>query len=74
MVFVKILVLILAILICAVILKYRERVVRMVGKNEYFERYLGPGGTYTFWILFAILIVAVAAIWLVGVPGCSSGQ
>jgi len=66
MVFVKILVLLATIGLAILILKYKERVVRMVGKNEYAERYLGQGGTYTFWILFAILMIVIATIWLVG--------
>jgi len=69
MVFVKILVLLATIGLAILILKYKERVVRMVGKNEYAERYLGQGGTYTFWVLFAILMIVIATIWLVGLPG-----
>ena len=66
MVFVKILVLLATIGVAILILKYKEKVVRMVGKNEYAERYLGQGGTYTFWVLFAILLIVIATIWLVG--------
>ena len=69
MVFVKILVLLVTIGVAILILKYKERVVRMVGKNEFAERYLGQGGTYTFWVLFAILLIIIATIWLVGLPG-----
>ena len=70
MVFVKILVLIAAILLALVLIRYRLQLVRIVGKNYYAEKYLGQGGSYTFWILFAILIIFVALVWLVGVPGC----
>ena len=66
MILIKILVLIATIFIAILILKYRERIVRIVGKNEYAERYLGQGGTYTFWILFAILLIIIATVWLVG--------
>ena len=66
MVFVKILVLFATIGVAILILKYKEKVVRIVGKNEYAERYLGQGGTYTFWVLFAILLIVIATIWLVG--------
>ena len=69
MVFVKILVLLSTIVLAIIILKYREQIVRMVGKNEWAERYLGSGGTYTFWILFAFLLIVIATIWLVGIPG-----
>lgn len=66
MVFIKILVLLATIGLAILILKYKEKVVRMVGKNEYAERYLGQGGTYTFWVLFAILMIVIATVWLVG--------
>lgn len=66
MVLVKILVLIATIFIAMLIIRYRERIVRMVGKNEFAERYLGNGGTYTFWILFALLLIVIAAVWLIG--------
>ncbi|AKM81959.1 TPA: hypothetical protein DD449_05370 [Candidatus Berkelbacteria bacterium] len=66
MVFVKILVWIAVLGGAILIMKYKERVVRMVGKNEMAERYLGPGGTYTFWVLFAILLIVIATVWLVG--------
>lgn len=69
MVFIKILVLLATIGLAVLILKYKERVVRMVGKNEYAERYLGQGGTYTFWILLSILLIIIATFWLVGLPG-----
>lgn len=69
MILIKILVLIATIFIAILILKYRQKIVQMVGKNEMAERYLGNGGTYTFWILFAILLIIIATIWLVGMPG-----
>lgn len=70
MVFVKILVLLVVIFLAIIIIMYRERIVRIVGKNQLAERYLGTGGTYTFWILFSLLLIVMALIWLVGVPGC----
>ena len=71
MVFVKILALIASIFLAVIIIHYRYQIVRMVGKNSLAERYLGQGGTYTFWILFAIFIIIIALVWLVGIPGCS---
>jgi hypothetical protein len=68
MVLVKIIVLIAAIFLAIIIIKYREKIVRIVGKNEWAERYLGAGGTYTFWILFALLIIVIALVWLAGTP------
>ena len=69
MVFVKILVLIAAVILAVFIVRYRLQVVQMFGKNSYAERYLGPGGTFTLWILIALLLVVLALIWLVGIPG-----
>ena len=69
MVLVKIAVLIFAVFVAVLIIKYREKLVRMIGKNEWAERYLGSGGTYTFWILFALLLIFIALVWLVRLPG-----
>jgi hypothetical protein len=69
MVIVKILALIVAIILCVLVIKYREPIVRMVGKSELAERYMGPGGTYTMWVLVALLLVVAALVWLVGLPG-----
>lgn len=66
MVFIKILVWLATIFIAILLMKYRERVVRIIGKNQYAETYLGQGGTYTFWILFAILLIIIATVWLFG--------
>lgn len=64
MVFVKILVLIAAVFTCLGMIKYREKLVRIVGKADWAERYLGNGGTYTMWILWGILLVVIAVVWL----------
>ncbi|OGD56507.1 hypothetical protein A2V71_02390 [Candidatus Berkelbacteria bacterium RBG_13_40_8] len=69
MVFVKILVLIAAIFAGILIIKYRERIVRIFGKAEWAEKYLGMGGTYTMWILIALFFIVLALIWLMGLPG-----
>jgi len=71
MVFVKILILIVTVIIAILIIKYREKIVRTIGKNELAERYLGSGGTYTFWILLALFLIFLALVWLVGIPGCN---
>jgi len=68
MVFIKIIVFFASIFLAIIIIKFREKIVRMIGKNEWAERYLGQGGTYTFWILFALLIIFIALIWMVGTP------
>lgn len=63
MVLIKILTLAATFCLAIIIISYREKIVRMFGKNELAERYLGNGGSYNFWILFAILIVFIAATW-----------
>lgn len=62
MVFIKILIFLVAVAACIAILKYTEKIVRVVGKNSWAEKYLGGGGTYTMWKIIAIVIVA-AALW-----------
>lgn len=69
MVFVKIIVLLLAIGLAIVFAKYREYMVRLVGKNQTAEKYLGPGGSYTLWPLIGIFFIILAVIWLFGLPG-----
>jgi len=64
MVIVKILVLIASVFACATIIRYRWNLVQMIGKSEWAERYLGPGGTFTMWILIALSLVFLAATWL----------
>lgn len=63
MVFIKILVLAAAFCLAILMISYREKLVRTFGKNQLAEKYLGNGGSYTFWILFAIFIVFLAATW-----------
>lgn len=64
MVLVKIFVLIISIFVCIGMIKYRERLVRIFGKADWAERYLGGGGTYTMWILWGLLVVVIAVVWL----------
>lgn len=64
MIFLKILILILALAGGLSILKYTELLVRTVGKNEWAEKYLGGGGTYTMWKIIGILIIVVAIIYV----------
>jgi len=68
MVFIKILTLVAAFAAGLMIIRYREPIVRFFGKNEWAEKYLGMGGTYTMWILIALLIIVMALVWLVGAP------
>lgn len=48
---------ILAVVIAILIMKYTDPIVRLIGKNDLAEKYLGMGGTYTMWKLIALAIV-----------------
>lgn len=60
----KIIIFILAVIIAAAMAKYREKLVRIFGKNYYFEKYLGQGGSYNFWPLFGIFLIILALVYL----------
>jgi len=64
MVFVKILIFLACTGIAILILKYTEPIVRMVGKMDWAERYLGMGGTYTAWKLMAVALIVGSLIYL----------
>lgn len=68
MVFVKILVLILAIIAGIYTIRYRYNMVQLFGKAEWAERYLGSGGTFSMWVFIGILMIVIALVWLVGTP------
>ena len=59
----KLLVLILAILGCIMVIRYRLQMVEFFGKASWAERYLGSGGSYTMWILIGLIMVILAATW-----------
>lgn len=54
---------ILAVIVAVLIMKYTDPIVRLVGKNDLAEKYLGMGGTYTMWKLIALAIVLVALLY-----------
>jgi hypothetical protein len=68
MIIFKILVLIASIFACILVIKYRLQMVNTFGKAYWAEKYLGSGGSYTMWIIIGILMVFLAAAWLVGTP------
>ena len=68
MVFIKILALAAAIYACILMIRYRLQLVQTFGKAYYAEKYLGNGGSYTMWILIGLMLIAMAAYWLVGAP------
>jgi hypothetical protein len=64
MVFIKILVFIVFCLVAVLILKYTEKIVRVVGKMGWAEDRLGMGGTYTVWKLIAVGLIVGSLIYL----------
>jgi hypothetical protein len=66
MVFVRIIVGLLVIAACVALMKYSVQVTNFTGKIELAEKYLGSplAGTYTFYKLFALLIMALMVIWM----------
>lgn len=61
----KLVLLVLAFAAAYFMVKYREKLVRVVGKNYYAEKYLGAGGSYSMWIVLAVILVALALYYLV---------
>lgn len=48
---------------------YREKVVRIFGKNDYAEKYLGAGGTYNMWSIIGMITMFVGLMILMGKMG-----
>lgn len=48
------------------IVYYREKIVRIFGKNNIAERYLGAGGTYNMWVLIGMIVMLVGLLILLG--------
>ncbi len=40
--------------------------VSFTGKNSWAEKFLGPGGTFTFYKIIGILVIVVAFLYLTG--------
>lgn len=51
------------------ILKYRGKLVEMMGKFSWAERYLGRGGTYTAWIFIGIFTGIYSFLLMIGEEG-----
>lgn len=45
---------------------YREKIARVIGKNDLAERYLGAGGTYTMWSILGMITIFVGLLILMG--------
>lgn len=63
--FERVILLVGSVVLAYYMVKFRVNLVRIVGKNDYAEKYLGSGGTYTMWVLLAIALVAFAITYLV---------
>lgn len=54
------------------VMRYKDRIVGMVGKMEWAERYLGEGGTYNMWSLIGLAIIIGSFLFFFGLfPGLS---
>lgn len=42
------------------LIKYRERIVRFIGKSDWAEQRIGVGGTYTMWQLIGLGFIVVS--------------
>jgi len=67
MIFIRLLIFLILTAIAIFILKYTEPIVRMFGKNDIAEKYLGPGGTYSMWKIIAVILIVVGFLYFVGV-------
>lgn len=63
---VKIILFILALVIGLYFLIKSEYIVRVIGHNEYAERYLGSGGTYLMWKIIGIILIILGFLYLIG--------
>jgi hypothetical protein len=45
------------------LMRYCEPLVRLFGKNDWAERHLGSGGSYTMWKLIGILVIVVGILY-----------
>ena len=66
MVFERIFIFIITVLAGLAVMVYTEKVVRLIGKNELAERYLGAGGTYSMWKLIGMITIFVGLLILMG--------
>ena len=57
---------IIFIIIGYLMVKYRERIVRIVGKSDLAEKYLGLGGSYNMWVIIGMITMFVGAMILLG--------
>lgn len=48
------------------IIYWREKIVRIFGKNDMAEKYLGMGGTYNMWVLIGMAIMIAGLLIVLG--------
>ena len=52
------------------VVRYKDRIVNMVGKMELAEKYLGDGGTYNMWVVIGMGIILGSFMYMIGIfPG-----
>jgi hypothetical protein len=68
MVIVRIIVGLVVMAACVALMKYSVQVTNFTGKIDMAEKYLGNplAGTYTFYRLFAVLIMILMVLWIFG--------
>jgi len=59
----KFFIFLLSVVAAVLIMKYTDPIVRLIGKNDLAEKYLGMGGTYTMWKLIAVGLVILALVY-----------
>ncbi|HUD20558.1 MAG TPA: hypothetical protein VMQ44_00615 [Candidatus Saccharimonadales bacterium] len=45
-------------------LTHNYQLTRLFGYNDYAERYLGTGGTYSMWKLIGVVLIIAAVVYL----------
>jgi len=61
----KFIVVLIAISIGYLILRYTEPLVRMIGKSVWAEQYLGNGGTYTMWKIIGLILPIAVLVYTI---------
>ena len=60
----KIIVFIVGIIAGVALMKYNFQLTRLFGYQEYAERFLGTGGTYTMWKLIGLGVIVCVIIYV----------
>lgn len=57
----KLLVIVLGLAAGTALMKYNFQLTRLFGYNQYAERFLGSGGTYSMWKLLGVVVILISA-------------